>query len=78
MVRDIAGGYILTTERTLRPFGRTDLDKVQYEIDRRLRGIRGDQPSLDDQDAIRDRNMKIQRLNSALVVLRAFRQRRKI
>jgi hypothetical protein len=77
MVRDIAEGYFLVTERTFARFDRGDLGQLQFEIDRHMREVRGDQPALDDMGAIQKRNRKIQRLNTALVVLRSYQQRRK-
>lgn len=77
MVRDIAEGYFLVTERTFTRFDRGDLGQIQFEIDRYMREVRGDQPALDDMAAIQKRNRKIQRLNTALVVLRSYQQRRK-
>ena len=47
-------------------------------MDRHLRELRGDQPSLDDLQAIQMRQRRMQRLNSALMMLRSYRQRNKI
>jgi len=77
MVRDIAEGYFLVTERTFARFDRGDLGQIQFEIDRYMREVRGDQPPLDDIPAVQKRNRKIQRLNTALMVLRSYRQKRK-
>jgi hypothetical protein len=77
MTRDIAEGYTLVTERTFRSLTAADLDKLVFEMDRHLRELRGDQPSLDDIPAIQLRNRRIQRLNQALLVLRSFRGRQK-
>ena len=48
MVRDVAEGYLLVTERTFKMMSRPELDQLTFEIDRHLRELRGDQPSLDD------------------------------
>lgn len=77
-VREISEGYFLVTERTFQRMTPPDLDKLRFEIDRLLREIRGDQPSLDDLPAVQSRNRKIQRLNTALMVLRSYRQKRKV
>jgi len=77
MVRDIAEGYFLVTERTFARFERGELGKIQFEIDRHMREVRGDQPPLDDMQAIQKRNRKIQRLNTALMVLRSYVQKRR-
>ena len=78
MARDIAEGYTLVTERTFRTMTKGDLDQLGFEIDRHMRELRGDQPALDDMAAIQLRNRRLQRLNSAVQVLRSFRMKQKI
>ncbi len=73
MVRDIAEGYLLLTERPLKQFAPPDLDKFQFEVDRRMRDIRSEQPSLEDIPAIQVKNRRVQRLQTALVILQAYR-----
>ena len=73
--RDIGEGYHLATERSFRGMVRPQLDQLAFELDRRLREIRGSQVALDDLPAIKARNRKIQRLNSALSMLRLYRQK---
>jgi hypothetical protein len=78
MARDVAEGYLLVTERTFKTMTRVDLEQLTFEIDRHLRELRGDQPSLDDQAAIQQRQRRMQRLNSALLMIRSYRQRQKL
>jgi hypothetical protein len=78
MVRDVAEGYLLVTERTFKAMSRADLEQLTFEIDRHTRELRGDQPSLDDLQAIQLRQRRIQRLTSALMILRSYRQRLRI
>jgi hypothetical protein len=78
MVRDVAEGYLLVTERTFKNLSRADLEQLTFEIDRHTRELRGDQPPLDDLQAIQLRQRRLQRLNSALMMLRSYRQRQKI
>lgn len=77
MVRDIAAGHYLVTERSFGRMDAPDLDKLRFELDRHLREVRGDQPPLDDVAAQRQRNQRIQRLNTALMILRSYRMKRK-
>ena len=77
MVKDIAEGYYLVTERSFRTFGAVEMDRIQFELDRRLREVRGDQPDLEDLPAIQLRNRRLQRLQSAQMILHAFRARMK-
>jgi hypothetical protein len=78
MTRDVAEGYLLLTERNFKTLTRGDLDQLVFEIDRHLRELRGDQPALDDLPAIQLRQRRMQRLNSALLMLRSYRQRQKV
>ncbi len=77
MVREIADGYFLVTERTFGRFGTPELEKIRFELDRCLREIRGEQPAIDDLPAVRVRNRRIQRLASAQLMLNSYRQRYK-
>ncbi len=77
MARDIGEGLILVTERTFLRFSVADLDLLAFELDRSLREVRGQQPSLEDLQAIQLRNRKIQRLQSALTILRSAQQSRR-
>jgi hypothetical protein len=77
MARDLAEGYLLVTERSFKTLTRGDLDQLAFELDRHLRELRGDQPSLDDLPAIQLRQRRMQRLNTALLMLRSYRQRQK-
>ena len=56
MARDIAEGFLLTTERTFKNLSRPDLDQLAFELERHLRELRGDQAPLDDIQAIQARN----------------------
>ena len=75
--RDVAEGYFLVTERSFQRMNGGELDKIAFELDRYLREVRGNQPDLEDVQALQVRNRKIQRINSALMILRAYRQKRK-
>ncbi len=75
MAKDIADGYVLVTERTYQRFETGQLDQLGFELERALRDTRGDQPPLDDLTAIQQRNRKIQRLTSALTMLRSYQAR---
>ena len=78
MARDVAEGYLLVTERIFKTMSRSELEQVTFEIDRYLRELRGDQPALDDVPALQQRQRRMQRLNSALAVVRSFRTKQKV
>ncbi len=77
MARDIAGGFTTVSDRTFRSMTRPDLDLLGFEIDRHLRELRGEPAPQDDIPGIQQRNRRLQRLSSALVVLRGYRQKSK-
>ena len=74
--KDIAEGYVLVTERTFGRFDAGQLEQLAFELDRALRDVRGEQPALDDLEAVQARNRKILRLRGALSMLRSYQQRR--
>ena len=75
MSRDIAGGFVMVTDRTFKKMNLGDLGQLSHEIDRFLRELRGTAVVTDDTIATQERNRKIQRLNGALIVLRSHRQK---
>lgn len=77
MARDVGEGYLLVTERTFKTMTRSDLDQIVFEMDRYLRELRGDQPAIDDLPAVQQRQRKMQRVNSALSMIRGYRIRHK-
>ena len=77
MVRDIADGYILATERTFRNYGRKELADFQQEASRFLQEVRSDQPALTDTQAIQKRQRRMQRLLSSLTIVNAVVQRQR-
>ncbi len=77
MVRDISEGYLLVTERTFKQLSRPDLDQLGFEFDRLLRDLRAEQPDLDDHAELQKKQRKLQRVNTALVVMRAYRAKQK-
>lgn len=77
MVRDVADGFILATERTFRNFGPRELGEFVHEANRLLQEVRGDQPSLDDTEAIQKRQRRMQRLMQGLSIVTALQQRRR-
>lgn len=77
MAKDIADGYLMCTEKTFARLQAAEVEQLGFEIDRALRDVRGNQPSLDDMPAIQQRNRKIQRLTGAFTMLRSFQSRRR-
>ena len=78
MSQQVADGYLLVTERTFLRLGPGELNKLDFEIAKLLREIRGSQPALDDIPAIQQRNRRIQRLNTCRMMLQAYRRSRRL
>ncbi len=78
MARDIGGGFVNVTERTFKAMTASDMNKLAFEIDRLLRELRGAQLGTDDIEVVKARNRKIQRLNTAVMISRTYRQKRKM
>ncbi len=74
-VREIGGGFLIVTERTFKRFDRAQLEQLAFELDRHLREVRGEQPAVEDVEAVRKRNRVVQRLNGALMMLRGYQSR---
>jgi hypothetical protein len=77
MARGIAEGFHLVTERSFKTMSPPDMNLLTQEMDNHLREVRGEQPAIDDLPAVKDRNRKIQRLNTAMMILRNYRAKNK-
>jgi hypothetical protein len=75
--RDVAEGYHVVTERSFKGLTRPEMDQLAFEIDRALRDIRAEQVGSEDLPMIQAKNRKIQRLNGALMMMRAYRAKTK-
>jgi len=75
MSRDIAGGFVIVTERTFKNMTAGDMGLLVHEIDRYLRELRGGQVATEETADVQARARKIQRLSGALMVLRSYRQK---
>jgi hypothetical protein len=75
MARDVAEGYVTITERSLKTLSAGEMNELAHEMDRHLRELRAEPVVTQESAVIQGRNRKIQRLNTALVVVRGFRQK---
>jgi hypothetical protein len=76
MAKDICEGHILVTERVIRRLNGVEMGQLSHEVDRKLRELRGEQPDLEDQAALLQRNRRISRLKTAQSVIQSARTRR--
>jgi hypothetical protein len=75
MVRELADGFIIVTERTFKTYKPQELTDFQMEAERYLRDVRGAQAPTGDQEAIQKRQRRLQRLQQAITVANAVRAR---
>jgi hypothetical protein len=75
---DIAEGYIVVNPLFLKSIEKESLKGLYHEIARVQIEIRGEKFPHGDSQAIRFRNTRLQRLNSALMILKNFARERKI
>lgn len=69
MVTQIAEGFFLINNGTLRGWAKGDLQVLRAELDRTLRDVRATVPPQDDVRQSQVRNWKIGRLTSAIQVV---------
>ncbi len=75
MAQQIAGGYVLVTERHIRKLASGELNQLDFELDRVQRELRGSQAATDEVNTVRERNRKLQRLSSCRLMIQNLRQR---
>jgi len=75
MVRELADGFIIITERTFKNYKPQDLTDFQMDAEKYLREIRAAQAPAGDQEAIQKRQRRLQRLQQAITIANAVRSR---
>ena len=76
MVRDVAEGYILVSERTFKGYARRDLTEFVMESERLLREVRATQVPLTESILAQKRQRRMQRLVQAMTMANAAAARR--
>ena len=74
---DIAEGYIAVNPIFLKSFEPEQLKEIYREISKTQNDIRGERFPTNDLSAIRLRNLKLQRLHSASMIIRNFAKERR-
>lgn len=69
LVRDIAEGYLTLNPLSLKQFDGQSYKGLHQQIRKMQTEIRGEKFPVHDLDAIRRRNLRLQRLHQALVIL---------
>ncbi len=78
LAQDIAEGFANITMATLRKYNPGDLKVINSNLNIVIRELRQLQVPLDDVMAIKKKNMKIQRANTALSVIRNYCKKKRI
>ena len=69
---DVAQGYQQFTQATLRAYNLEDLKVLLFNLNVVLREVRGTQVPLEDIDALKEKNVKIRRLNQAINTIQSY------
>jgi len=78
MARQVCDGYTLLSAVTLKRLSLEQMKQLEFEMDKKLRNTRSDQPDLSDQQALQERNRRISRIEGQLRVLRHSIQQKKM
>lgn len=75
MVRELADGFVIVTERTFKLYKPQELTDFQMEAERFLREVRAAQAPTGDVDATQKRQRRMQRIQQAITIANAVRSR---
>ena len=70
--KDIAEGYVTVNPIFLKPLNIEDLEALYHQIGKLQGSVRGEKFPHGNIRGIRERNIRLQRLHSALIIIRAF------
>jgi|WetSurMetagenome_2_1015567.scaffolds.fasta_scaffold748864_1 hypothetical protein len=77
MAEQILEGYVLLSPVQLKRLTDPEMDQLQFEVERKLRDLRGEVVPQDDIPAIQARSRKLMRLSGAIQQIQATRVKRK-
>ncbi|OGQ00184.1 MAG: hypothetical protein A2Z51_05205 [Deltaproteobacteria bacterium RBG_19FT_COMBO_52_11] len=72
LANDVASGYQQFTHATLRQYNPEDLKALLFNLNIVLKGLRGQQIPQEDNEAIKEKNVKMRRLNQAINTIQSF------
>lgn len=76
--RDMADGYAMISPSSLKSLAVAEIKTIKQSIGIIQREIRAEQVSLEDVMAVKKKNMRLQRLNQALMLIENFCKRQRI
>ena len=77
MARQVVEGYTLVNAVSLKRLTDQELDLLVFELEKKLREVRAEQPDLTDTQALQYRNRRLSRLDGARRVIRSTIQERR-
>jgi hypothetical protein len=77
MAEQICEGYVLLTAVQLKRLTDSEMDQLQFEVERKLRDLRGEVVQQDNATFLQARNRKLMRLSGAIQQIQATRAKRK-
>ena len=69
MAGQICEGYIVVNPLNLKRMSRLELGQLQFELKKLITDLRGEQPALNDTQALQLRNRKLSRVRQAMQVI---------
>lgn len=75
---DVAEGYVSVNPLFLKKFDKDMIKDLYDNLNRALTGTRNEKIDLANQTALRNRNMKLQRLHNAMIILRNTAREKRI
>ena len=78
MARQVCDGYILLSPVILKRLELDQMQKLEFELDNRLRETRAEPVDLSDQEGIQARNRRLSRIEGAVRVLRHGMQQKRM
>jgi hypothetical protein len=77
MADQILEGYVLITSQQLKRLTDPEIDQLLFEVERKLRDLRGEVVPQTDVPAIQGRNRKLMRLSGAIQQIQATKAQRR-
>jgi hypothetical protein len=75
---DVAEGYISVNPLFLKKFDKDMVKELYEHLNKSLTGLRNTKIDLADQASVRTRNMKLQRIHNAMIIVRNTAREKKI
>ena len=75
---DVAEGYVSVNPLFLKKFDKDMIKNLYDNLNKALTGTRNEKVALSDQSSLRMRNLKLQRLHNAMIILRNTAREKRI